>query len=322
MKISEVKSIFATARSNNVTKRAAKSVDGVGCLRGAMAGAVQDDGVMIAAKCPRLDQARFRGYEATTEEGAEVMFAAGFGHEQYILQKFIGASVVTLDQSGKPAVQLVALKADISVAFGYPVVKDGTAVCLREQAIRSAVHGNPWQGTPDFLYYDGSRWHGIEAKAQVTNFGVAKAIRAGWPQRKHVLQCSNYMAIMGMEEWLLCIGHNFIAQADGDKIMPTVRWFRIFISANGRHAVENEQGETFVLDYDSAAVLSYQKLLLESEAAGKLAPRPKWKELFPNMKGYDECNYCSANMSNECNRADVGKLDYPGWLERLKHKTK
>jgi hypothetical protein len=189
--------------------------------------------------------------------------------------------------------------------------------------VRRVVHGNAWQGTPDFLYWDGSRWHGIEAKAQVTNYGVAKAIKAGWPQRKHILQCSNYMTIFVTEDWLLCIGHNFIAVNDGEKIMPAVRWFRVFIdAASGNHAVENEQGEIFVLDYTSKDVLSYQKLLLESEAAGKLAPRPKWKELFPNMKGYDECNYCSANMSNECNRADVGKLDYAGWLERLKHKTK
>ena len=310
MKINEVKSIFATARENNVAKRAAKSADGVGCLRGAMSGALQADGVLLAAKCPRLDQARFRGYEATTEEGAEAMFAAGFGHEQYILQKFIGAGVETVDCSGRPPKE-------------PRDCKPGNPLCLREQALRSTVHGNAWQGTPDFLYFDGAKWHGIEAKAQVTNYGVAKAIKAGWPQRKHILQCSNYMTILGLDEWLLCIGHNFIAVNDGEKIMPAVRWFRVFIdAASGNHAVENEQGEIFVLDYNGAAVLSYQKLLLESEAAGKLAPRPKWKELFPNMKGYDECNYCSANMSNECNRADVGKLDYAGWLERLKHKTK
>jgi hypothetical protein len=316
VKISEVKSIFATARANNITKRLAKSAGGVGCLRGAMAGAAPDGGAMIAAKCPRLDQARFRGYEATTEEGAEAMFAAGFGHEVHILQKFAGAGLAVVDRSGFPAVDLEALKIE-AATITEPLV-------LREQGVRSTVHGNPWQGTPDFMYIDAAGTiHGIEAKAQVTNFGVAKAIRAGWPQRKHVLQCSNYMAIMGLDEWLLCIGHNFIAQVDGDKIMPSVRWFRVFIdAATGNHAVENETGEVFVLDYTGAAVLSYQKLLLESEAAGKLAPRPKWKELFPNMKGYDECNYCSADMSNECNRADVGKLDYAGWLERLKHKTK
>ncbi len=315
MKIAEVKSIFATARENNITKRAAKSQDGIGCLRGAMSGAVSPDGVILAAKCPRLDQARFRGFEATTEEGAEAMFAAGFGHEVHILQKFAGAGVSVTDRSGFPAVELVELTQEAST-ISEPLV-------LREQAVRSTVHGNAWQGTPDFMYIAHGKIHGIEAKAQVTNFGVAKAIRAGWPQRKHVLQCSNYMTIFGVDEWLLCIGHNFIAQVDGDKIMPSVRWFRVFIdAASGNHAVENEQGEIFVLDYNGAAVLSYQKLLLESEAAGKLAPRPKWKELFPNMKGYDECNYCSANMSNECNRADVGKLDYAGWLERLKHKTK
>lgn len=319
MKIAEVKSIFATARENNNAKRQAKAKDGIGCLRGAMSGAITPDGVIIAAKCPRLDQGRMHGVEAETEESAHAMFAAGFGHEVHILQKFEGAGVVVKDQSGKGAITLDVLKtqAEASGLRHSPLV-------LREQAVRSTVHGNPWQGTPDFMYIDASgQLHGIEAKAEVTNYGIAKSIRAGWPKRKHVLQCSNYMAAMGVDEWLLCLGHNFIAEADGEKIMPQVRWFRVFIdTVTGRHAMENETGEIFTLDYTSKDVLAYQKLLLESEAAGKLAPRPKWKELFPNMKGYDECNYCSANMSNECNRADVGKLDYAGWLERLKHKTK
>jgi hypothetical protein len=315
VKIADILAIKAQSRVNDLASRAISRAAGSGTLRGAMSGAILADGKILSAKCPRLEQARFNGVEATTSEDAGIIFAAGFGHEEYLKSMFSGAGIELKDVKGEPPV----------AATFFHSAPSPSPIVYREIGVSSEVHGVPWRGTPDFMYWDGTTWHGIEAKSQVSNYGVVKSIRSGWPQRKHILQCANYMSVMGLSEWMLIVGHYFFAQADNDKFAPDIRCYRVFLTTQDgveRFAVENQLGETIVLDFDRASVLSYLKLLLDSDAAKKLAPRPTWTELFPNMKGYDECNYCSAQMSNECNRADVGKLDYAGWMERLKQKTK
>ncbi len=316
MTIQEVLKIKAQSRINDLASRAISRAAGSGTLRGAMSGAILEDGKILSAKCPRLEQARFNGVEATTSEDAGVIFAAGFGHEEYLKSMFSGAGVALTDCKGQEPVP---------VSHFHATPTPSTPFVLREIGTVSEVHGIPWRGTPDFMYWDGTKWNGIEAKCQVSNYGVAKAVRAGWPQRKHILQCANYMSVMGLTEWMLIVGHYFIAQADNERFMPEIRCYQVTLTTvEGveRFAVENEVGEKQVLDFDRASVLSYLKLLLDSDAKKVLAPRPHWKELFPKMKGYDECNYCSAQMSNECNRADVGKLDYAGWMARLAQKQK
>jgi hypothetical protein len=309
VKIQDVKRIAEANRAASLAKRVQKRADGVGILRGAMSGALLADGKILAAKCPRLDQARYRGVEATSSEDSEVVFAGGFGHENFLSSLFEG---------GGFEIQDCAKRAPIQVG-GWP---GGTVpLVLKEQGHTATVAGSLWQGTPDFMIRDANGiWHGLEAKAQMSNYGVHKSITAGWPQRKHILQCANYMTIFGLDEWLLAVGHYFYAQIDGEKYAPAVRWFRVYRHESGNFAVENEDGSEELLDFGPAATLSYLKLILESEAKNVLATRPKWKELFPGLKAYDECNYCP--MSNECNRADNGKLSYADWLERLKNKEK
>jgi hypothetical protein len=314
MKLATIAELRQKMRQNNIDQRIIARAAGVGTLRGAMSGAVLPDGTVLSAKCPRLEQARFRGIEATTPPELDVLFSAGFGHEEYLKSFFGGAGFDVIDVKGQEPVP---------VTFFHTTVSPPSPHVLREVATISEVHGVSWRGTPDFMVWDGVKWHGVEAKSQVSNWGTIKSIRAGWPQRKHILQCANYMSVMGFDEWLLAVGHYFIAEADGEKYKPEVRWYRVYLTmvdGHERFAAENEAGESIILDFDRVSVLSYLKLLLESESKNVLAPRPKWKELFPSMKGYDECNYCP--MSNECNRADVGKLGYADWLERLKQKTK
>jgi hypothetical protein len=319
-----VKEIVAAAASTRTVDRAAGTAKGVGTLRGAMSGVHYPAGsggqppAVLSSKCVRLDQARFAGVEPKSTEDASVSFAGGFGHENYLAELFAkgGYTNVPATSEANP-IDLLYTRLDLWQA--QPIV-------LKEQGIKAMVHGMPWQGTPDFLLREpvGSL-HGVEAKSLQSNWTVAKVHRAGWPPRKHVLQCANYASILGFDEWLLAVGHYFYAAVDGEKFEPRVVWFRIFTEGLDEAApfkVERDDGEVQTLDFCRRDVLAYQKLILDSETRGVLAPRPKWKELFPGMKSYEECNYCSGNMLSECNRYDVGKLTRAEWMDRLSKKEK
>lgn len=329
MKISRAKEIVAAASATRVTARSAGTARGVGTLRGAMSGVLYPTGsggqapAVLSSKCPRIDQARFAGVEPAQGESDGVSFAGGFGHENYLAELFQKAGYENIPPSPEARDFL-----DVAIQMSAASIHGPRYHVMKEQGLKVTVHGHAWQGTPDFLLSERDEagqgsLHGLEAKSLQSNWTVAKSLRAGWPPRKHILQCANYMSILGVEDWLLCVGHYFYALVDGEKFEPQVSWYRIFGGQTDPTeflSVEREDGTIFQLDFCRRDVLAYQKLLLDSEAAGKLAPRPKWRELFPGMKAYEECNYCPAQMLNECNRYDVGKLTRAEWLERMKTK--
>jgi hypothetical protein len=272
-----MRQVFQQANEVQNDERKKASGSGIGVYRGAMGGAITDEGI-FSAKCPRLDQARLLGMEIACTADERVMFSAGFGHELYMESQFKAA--------------------------GLPYV--------REQSVQRVINGRKWTGTPDFQILVDGEWLGVEAKSLVSNFSVHKQMSHDWPYMRHILQCAHYMTALERTKWLICIGHYFYAMADGQQYPPSIRWFEVeFIDEH--LTVTGENGQKTTLDINPDKVINYLKLLTNSNDSKSLAPRPLEREV--GMRTYNRCSYCP--MESACNSADKGKTDFETWMNKL-----
>lgn len=275
---------LALGHQNQTDERANKTKATKGTLRGAMAGVILPGGEILSSKCIRLDIARVLGAEKETSQDDRVVFASGYGHENFLESEFKAAG---LPYRREPDTQL-----------------------------ETTFEGMKWTGTPDFEIQLDGEWIGVEAKALVSPYSVYKQRTADWPFRKHLLQSAHYMTVFERDKWIISIGHYFYAEANKEKIKPQVRYYLLQapLTEDGTFSVLNEQGVTLQLNFCRSDVKNYLRTISRSVNMKSLPQRPKWME-YGGIRSYDECNYCP--MKSSCNAFDTAQLTFDEWLQKL-----
>lgn len=232
---------------------------------------------IYSAKCGRLDQARLAGIQKPITADERTMFSSGLGHEVRLEEVFKAAG---LSFSKEPE---------------YVIKKPwGT-----------------WSGRPDFEIEVDGELIGVEAKALVSNFSVDKHITANWPFMRHLLQAATYLHMLDRKQWLIAVGHYFYADVNKRKHSPGIRWFHLMLEGNRFILTDGTREE--LLPFKPEHVEAYYREMAAANADKRLMDRPAEFEM--GMNSYNRCNYCA--MKNECNLADLGKMDFETWLKKL-----
>lgn len=288
--IQQFQEVMRVANEQQNLERSIRAIETIGVFRGAMAGAITDNGI-FSAKCPRLDQARLLGVESQPSAKTRIMFSAGFGHEVYLEDQF-------------------------KLAGRFESYLKGNGILhRREIGVETLIGNQTWHGTPDFeVSFDkGDTWIGVEAKSLVSNFSAFKHVTNEMPQMRHVLQAAGYMERLYRNTWMIAIGHYFYANVNGDNFPPDVVWYVVEKDVDGRFSVSNSKGKTLQLDFTGEQVTAYLKHIQKMNESKTLSPRPIEKEIVGNS--YDRCNYCP--MQNSCNLYDTDQLSFENWLLAL-----